>query len=68
MCDGPSRWVDTNIIPDKFTANVITLGGQIPALTMVVYALTQFGGHLDQTVYPPSWVFYAMAFATQWFS
>ena len=68
MADYPGHWMEKNLIPDMFSANVVTLLGQIPALVIAGYMITQFGTNLDGSVYPESWVFYAMAFATQWFS
>ena len=57
-----------NFIPDALSPNVITLGGQVPALALAVYVLTQVGTSLDGSVLPENWVFFLAAFATQWFS
>lgn len=56
------------LIPEFLSPNAITVIGQIPALCLIFYVLTQFDLKADGTNLPPAWVFYAAAASLQWFS
>ena len=56
------------LIPEFLSPNAITVAGQLPALFLILYVLTQLDLKADGTNLPPAWLFYASAAVLQWFS
>ena len=60
--------VEQNVIPQNWTANYVTVIGNIGMyMAGFTFVYTQ-GVSFEPDEYPPSWIFFMAAFCLQWFS
>ena len=62
-----SGFMEKYLIPEFLSPNFITLGGQVPALLLMIQIFS-YENPADGSEMLPTWIFYAGAFSLQWFS
>ena len=70
MLDNVTCHIEGKILPQHWTANTVTIVGNIPMIVTGITAIIQGGVSYSSDEHPelPRWVFYMTSFSFLWFS